>query len=217
MSKIITKENLVILGGWTRDRDSYHRLISLAPSNWDIHVPSYKYLMPYKGIDFFMARFTEYLNKYNLKNIHLLGHSLGGGLALHFASINSKNLKRLLLVDSKGVYYSESIVKGFKNLLKEHTKRGFANNVKDFLRAAESPILNFRLGLVAHYLEARKEASKIKADTLILWGEKDLMTPLSYGKELKKLIKNSKLIVLKDMGHDWILTHPEHFWNNIVF
>lgn len=216
MSKITKKNNLVILGGWTRSRESYQKLIDIAPLNWDIYVPSYQYLMPYRGIDFFNKRFNEYLKKKELKNFYLLGHSLGGGLALHFASANGKNIKRLFLVDSKGIYDSESIIKGFQNLIKEHAGRSFTDNLKDFLRTAENPIHNFRLALVAHYQEARKEAKKIKVETLILWGEKDFMISVSHGKQLQKLIKNSKLIVLKGMGHDWILTNPEYFWENVL-
>ena len=214
MPKII-KENLVVLGGWTRDRKSYKKLIDLAPLNWEIHVPSYKELKPYKGIEVFTKNLLKFLDLHDLSDISLMGHSLGGGLAIHFASIQYKKIKRLFLVDSKGIYDSESIVKGFQNLLKEHSKRSFAYNVRDFLRTAENPVLNFRLAIVAHYLEARYEAKKIKTDTLILWGENDLMIPPANGKELKNLIKNSKLVVLKGMGHDWILDSPEHFWKSI--
>lgn len=215
MSKITKKENLVILSGWTRDEISYKELISSAPLGWKVFVPSYQELKPHKGLDVFHENFLAYLKKNNIDKFNLLGHSLGGGLALHFASKYHDRIKRLFLIDSKGVYESESIISGVKNLIKEHLKRSLVDNVEDFLRVIENPILNFRLGLTAHYSDAVEQAKKIKIDTHIFWGEKDYMTPVAHGQKLKSLIKNSKLLVLKEMGHDWILSAPEHFWDKL--
>ena len=46
-----------------------------------------------------------------------------------------------------------------------------------------------------------KYLSNIKSETLILWGEKDLSTPLKDAKLLEKKINNSALIVLKNASH----------------
>ena len=41
----------------------------------------------------------------------------------------------------------------------------------------------------------------IKAETLLIWGDKDDATPLYMGEIFEKEIKNSGLVVLKDSGH----------------
>lgn len=215
MSEITKKENLVVLAGWSRNEISYKDLINNAPLGWKVFVPSYKELAPYKGLDVFHENFLTYLRKNNIDTFNLLGHSLGGGLALHFAAKYPDKLKRLFLIDSKGVYESESLASGIKNLIKEHLQRSLADNLGDFLRIIENPFLNFRLGLVAHYSDAVEQAKKVRINTHIFWGEKDYMTPVAHGKKLKSLIKNSKLIVLKGMGHDWILKDSLPFWKNI--
>lgn len=72
------KENLVVLPSWTRDKRSYKKLIDSAPSNWQVFILPYKELKPYREIGFFNKRLLDYLEKHNLSNVNLLGHSLGG-------------------------------------------------------------------------------------------------------------------------------------------
>lgn len=215
MSKIIKEENLVTLGGWTRDRRSYKKFIDAAPIHWKVYVPSYRELKPYKGIDFFQENLLKYLKKHSLSKINLLGHSLGAALAIYFAANYPQKLKKLFLVDSKGLYKSESIFNSIYSLYKEHTKRSTSENIRDFFRFLGNPFLNFRLGLLAHYADIEKEAKQVKTDTLIFWGEQDLIAPLSKGKKLQNLIPNSKLFILKGMGHDWIFDNHEHFWEKV--
>ena len=45
------------------------------------------------------------------------------------------------------------------------------------------------------------DASKIKTPTLLIWGEKDRITPLEDGLKLSQLIRNSKFEIIKDTGH----------------
>ena len=42
---------------------------------------------------------------------------------------------------------------------------------------------------------------RIKASTLLVWGEDDTATPLWMGQEMEKCIKGSALIVLENAGH----------------
>jgi pimeloyl-ACP methyl ester carboxylesterase len=42
---------------------------------------------------------------------------------------------------------------------------------------------------------------KIKAPTLLLWGEKDAMIPVSNAADYLAAIPNSKLVELPDLGH----------------
>ena len=50
---------------------------------------------------------------------------------------------------------------------------------------------------------------KIKKNTLLIRGENDTYTPLSDGKKIQNLIKNSKLVVIKDVRHGIHLQKPE--------
>ncbi|MEZ4547469.1 MAG: alpha/beta hydrolase [Thermodesulfobacteriota bacterium] len=43
--------------------------------------------------------------------------------------------------------------------------------------------------------------SGIKAPTLIISGEEDILIPPKYARELREKIKGSTLVILKDCGH----------------
>ena len=51
--------------------------------------------------------------------------------------------------------------------------------------------------------------SRIRAKSLIIWGDTDWVFPSSSAQALQKGIKNSKVIILKDCGHMAMLERPE--------
>ena len=52
-------------------------------------------------------------------------------------------------------------------------------------------------------------AKKIHIPTLILWGEKDRMTHIDNASLFHDTIKNSQLVIFKEIGHVPILENPE--------
>jgi pimeloyl-ACP methyl ester carboxylesterase len=53
---------------------------------------------------------------------------------------------------------------------------------------------------------------KIKAPTLMIWGELDTATPLSDARTMEKLIKGSGVAVMKGCGHYSFLDNPRQFF-----
>ena len=60
-----------------------------------------------------------------------------------------------------------------------------------------------------------KYYKEIKNETLIIWGEKDIDTPLKDAKLLEKVIKNSALIIYKNRTHYSYLEEP-YLTNKII-
>src|SRR3989339_476907 len=58
--------------------------------------------------------------------------------------------------------------------------------------------------------------NSVKAPTLILHGENDPCFPLEHGKMLNKLIKNSNLEIIKNMGHMFSLNDARYLSNKII-
>lgn len=53
--------------------------------------------------------------------------------------------------------------------------------------------------------------SKLNMPTLLVWGDKDTITPLWQGEKLQKLIPNASLSVLSDLGHIPQIESPDKF------
>ncbi|MEK7580661.1 MAG: hypothetical protein AAB512_00100 [Patescibacteria group bacterium] len=71
-----------------------------------------------------------------------------------------------------------------------------------------------RLVRLAHLGDLTGDLFKISAKTTIIWGREDRLTPVWQGEIMNKFLRNSKLIVLAGMDHDWILHKPQLFWEN---
>ena len=52
---------------------------------------------------------------------------------------------------------------------------------------------------------------QITAPTLLVWGEADYETPLSFGKTMENLIPDAGLVILKGAGHFSYLDRPGDF------
>jgi pimeloyl-ACP methyl ester carboxylesterase len=56
----------------------------------------------------------------------------------------------------------------------------------------------------------------IKVPTVIIWGQKDASTPIEDAHFINKQIKNSKLIIIPEAGHDLNRKQPEILANKII-
>lgn len=213
-------KNLVLLPGWTRSEQSYRGLINSCPKEYQLTVVLHEQVCPKGHIEDFLTNFPKFLKERKLNKIILVGHSLGGALAMEFVLKYPQMVEKLILIDSAGVYGAENIFEISRNMLQNlfATGRGKSKIWLAFKNSASlvSKLpMHLKLGRYAFKIDLQERGHKIKIPTTILWGEKDHLTPLWQGERLHELIKDSKLIVLKDMDHDWILHSPELFWKNV--
>ena len=139
----------------------------------------------------------------------LCGHSYGGRVAIIYASKYS--VEKLVLISSAGLKQKLKLSKRFKvrvyKILKKchlpvkmgSTDYQNADNVK-------------RIMLVkAVNTDLKNELKLIAAPTLLLYGTKDTVTPLSLGYQMKNYIHNSELIEIEECGHFPYLERPSIF------
>lgn len=210
-------KNLVLLWGWSRTEKSYQKLVDFAPENWKIYHISYPELMPSGRVEELRETLSSFLRKNNLNKVYLMGHSLGGALALEFAYHHPEHVIRLFLIDASGIVDGRSAFRALLNIILRSGRRRerWSLAVHDITRSFSHPLLHVKLGRHAHYRDLQKEAAKLKVPTLIFWGREDRIKPLSHGQKLHQLIPDSKLIIIEDEGHDWIIHSPELFWKHI--
>lgn len=157
----------------------------------------------------------------------LLGHSNGGRIALYFSLCYPNLVDKLILIDSAGIYHREFFLQLKKMIFQTLAKAGKKVTISPVLKK-----LLYRLARTKDYLEtsgSTKETmlnlisidltnklEKISSPTLIIWGEKDRITPLSDGRLMSEKIKQAKIHVIKSAKHSPQFTHPEETAQQII-
>ncbi len=153
-----------------------------------------------------------FLEKFRIPKAHFIGHSFGGRISIIVSAEYPEKVDKLILVDSAGIkprrttkYYLRvglaKIGKSLRRCGKYGTLIADAVSVrvgsKDYqnagdMRATLVKVVNQDL----HSLLPR-----ITASTLLIWGEDDKDTPVSFGQIMEKEIPDAGLVVLKEAGH----------------
>lgn len=203
--------NYLIIGGWIRSKKSYKKLIASGPTASTFIFIHHKNAMSPTEI-------RNFLDDKQILKTNIIGHSTGGAMAIDFALKYPGYLGKLYLVDSEGIYGSEKVIKMIFALIENnlhHGHRKLIANIYSSLIVLRHPVHSLKTAKYAHFVDFAKELKNLKVETKILWGEKDKVIPVWQGEMMSKLIKNSELVVLPKMDHDWILHRGDLFWKSI--
>lgn len=170
----------------------------------------------------FLERFIEYKG---LKDVILLGNSLGGHIGLLHTKMYPDMVKALVITGSSGLYESamgdgypkrgdyEFIKKKAQDVFydpevatKEIVDEVFAT-VNDRMKLVKT--LSIAKSAIRHNMS--KDLPKMKTPTCIIWGENDMVTPPNVAEEFHQLLPDSDLFWIPKCGHAPMMEHPEEF------
>jgi pimeloyl-ACP methyl ester carboxylesterase len=174
------------------------------------------------GIEKHIEAFIEHKN---YSNIHLLGNSLGGHVALVYVLKHPERVKSLILTGSSGLFENamgDSYPKrGDYEYIKNKTAQTFydpavatpalVDEVFEITRNRIKVIKIIALAKSAIRHNLAEELHKIQQPTLLIWGKNDIVTPPFVAEEFKKLIPNSQLHFLDKCGHAPMMELPVEF------
>ncbi len=223
-------KNLILLHGWKQDVSTWYGVVDELKKDftlWLIDLPGFgRSDIPKKvfRVSDYSEIIFQFIKKLNLKNPILLGHSVGGRIAIKLAAVHPELIDRLVLESSAGIQPKRDLIKYLIYPLVKMFHYFIPNifNFKERLR------YSFYKKLESDYLTAGSlketltnilkedlmpDLSKIKVETLLIWGEKDPTKEASLrnGKLMYKLIPNSRIEVLEEIGHFPHLENPERF------
>jgi pimeloyl-ACP methyl ester carboxylesterase len=174
------------------------------------------------GLEKHVQRFIETLG---YTDIHLMGNSLGGHVALVHVLKHPERIKSLILTGSSGLFENgmgDTYPKrGDYDYIKKKTEMTFydpATATKELVDEVFE-ITNNRIKVIKIIALAKsairnnlgEELSKIQQPTLLVWGNNDIITPPFVGEEFHKLIPNSELHFIDKCGHAPMMEVPEAF------
>jgi len=153
-------------------------------------------------------------------SIILLGHSFGGQIATRFTATHPNKVKQLILIDSSGLRDNSFLSTAKRNFFLALTKLG-----KTITKNPKAKKLVYKLARETDYAQAtpimqqtmtvilkdqvRSDLPKITTPTLIIWGQKDAITPHKFARYFHKHLTNSQLKIIPTAFHAPHFTHPQ--------
>ena len=173
-----------------------------------------------------LAKFVHKFVKFKkLKNISVLGNSLGGQVGLIFKLSHPEYVKALVLTGSSGLYensfggsfprresydfIAEKVALTFYDpnfATKELVDDVFAT-VND--RGRVIRILAMAKSAIRHNMS--KDLHKITIPVCLIWGKNDTVTPPDVALEFHNILPNSELNWIDRCGHAPMMEQPEEF------
>lgn len=172
---------------------------------------------------------VQYVNEFvefkGYNQVHVLGNSLGGHIALLFALDNPSKLASITLTGSSGLFESAMGTSFPQRNNYEYIKQKTEDTFYD-PKTATKELVDEVFGIVKdrnraiRIIATAKSAIRhnlgdnlheIKAPTLLIWGQQDKVTPPFVGDKFHELIDTSKLYFLDECGHAPMMERPEAF------
>lgn len=221
-------EPLVLLHGLFGALSNFKDLIEYFKQHYKVVVP----MLPLFELDLLhtsvggLAKYVHrFLEAKDFKNVHLLGNSLGGHVALVYLLKHPERVKSLILTGSSGLFENgmgDTYPKrGDYEYIRKKTELTFYDPkmaTKELVDEVFS-ITNNRLKVIKIIALAKSairnnlgdELSAIQQPTLLIWGENDTITPPFVAREFQKLIPNSELHFIDKCGHAPMMEVPGEF------
>lgn len=176
-----------------------------------------------------VKQFAKYVEKFiefkGLKDVILLGNSLGGHIGLLHSKMYPKMVKALVITGSSGLYESAMGAgypkRGDYEFIKKKAQDVFydpAVATKEIVDEVFATV-NDRVKLVKTLAIAKsairhnmaQDLPKMRTPTCIIWGENDGVTPPDVAELFHELLPDSDLFWIKKCGHAPMMEHPEEF------
>lgn len=168
----------------------------------------------------------------------LIGHSMGGVVALRYTALHPESVSRLVVVAAPGVLHRYAFLSERLDNLKSDLLPSavdpfaqFAKLARKILGRAErsnfdpetilaSPTLRERVlggdpasiaGLAVAIENLSKQLPQLQTETLVIWGKDDTTAPLRTGKLLAHVLPRARLVVIDKAAHVPMQETPERF------
>jgi pimeloyl-ACP methyl ester carboxylesterase len=219
----IGEKTILILHGWGRDLREWLPFSSRLPSDYKVvllDLPGFggSTLLQYtkRASRDYAILVKDFMSKLKIKNPIIIGHSFGGKVAVLLES-ETRLSSTLFLLAPSGII-NKDFASRCKVFLAKLIKpvailfgKGFTNTLVDLFSSPDYREAGPRKELFKKIVkeDITSFAKKVRAKTIIIWGENDAEVPISSAKKLNKLIPNSVIRIVWGSGHDPHLNQPD--------
>jgi pimeloyl-ACP methyl ester carboxylesterase len=190
-----------------------------------------------KDVNYTIEQFSEFILEFIEKiglsgddrKITLVGHSLGGYIAVDFAIRNKGLIEKLVLLDSSGFLKGPTpLLEQYLNAAKypsyDSVRNVFEQMVAQpwkvlpviiniFITRINSPGAKYPFeSAYQNSTTTQIDLSRLKSiediPTLIIWGKSDNLIPIEYSEPFKQVFKNYRTEMIEDAGHAPFVEKP---------
>ncbi|MBL7840414.1 MAG: alpha/beta hydrolase [Cyclobacteriaceae bacterium] len=171
----------------------------------------------------------EFIEHHALRNVILVGHAVGGQLALIYTHLYPANVKKLVLVSSAGLMERSALPGSeptdiqilqdefenafyFRSDMREHVSEELLEVISDESKQAA-------LGEIVRSSKQHQVSSflnKIDHPVLLVWGLLDPVSPPESALHFNDLLSNSEIRFIENCGHVPMIEKPDQFVTHLL-
>ena len=182
-------------------------------------------------IEYFSEFISKFVDKIGIKELNIVGSSLGGQIAAEYTVNHNENIRKLVLVSPSGVmkhstpaldaYIAAALYPNDDSALNAFQimsgRKEIENKiVKGFVERMTLP--NAKMAFMSTLLGLRdsepitKKLQMITVPTLIIWGENDPIIPIEYAQSFISGINDCRFYKMMECGHTPYVENPKVFY-----
>lgn len=195
-------------------------------------LPIFDLPVEHTNIKYLVQVLHEFIEWNKLTNVTLVGHAIGGQVALWYAHLYGSNVRKIVLSGSAGLFENSPFIseeynpERDYNYVHEKVKDAFyqADLVPDQLieeiyQAVQSIPKRLTLGTLARSsksLSVSPILARLIQPVLLIWGLQDKITPPEVALHFHDLLFNAEVKFIDNCGHLPMVEHPEKFTEYVL-
>jgi pimeloyl-ACP methyl ester carboxylesterase len=232
-----SKNTLVLVHGLGASAERWNNVIPNFAKHYHVIIPdligfgySDKPLVDYTP-DFFSSFLGKFFDTLEIKHPNVIGSSLGGQIAVEYASTNPNNVEKLILVSPSGamkqstpaldayimaaLYPNEQSAKNAFEMMESSGNEVDDRIVYGFIERMQLP--NAKLAFMSTVLGLKNseiitpKLNLINSPTLIIWGSKDPVIPIQHAEHFVSYIPDCRFYTMDGCGHTPYVQEPNAF------
>ncbi len=160
----------------------------------------------------------QWMDAVRLERVRLIGHSMGGAIAIQCAAQHPDAISHLALAAPAAIPAGHQTLWSYVPPLVEAvaamTPSFLPILTYDALRAGPRTLLRMSRDLLTH--DVRDELRQVIAPTLLMWGRRDSLVPPSLGHLMRQELAHAELHILDGAGHVVMYDRPAAFNRTVL-
>ncbi|MEO5511896.1 MAG: alpha/beta fold hydrolase [Longimicrobiales bacterium] len=211
---------VVLLHGLSGSHNWWRYTVPALSKRYAVHIPELvgfgrsRGRGSHPGIPEMAQLMTSWLAAIGVNRPHLVGHSMGGQIAVHMIAAGLE-VRTLTLVCASGLPRDLGVRAAARMVGGALPPRGWGaleflpTMALDALRAGPTRLVRASWQLLTD--DVTPMLSRVRCPALVVWGALDPLVPLAHGEQFARALPDARLVVISDAAHNVMADRPAEF------